>query len=108
MSKAVVVGERHLIQGFSGAGFDIVALDEDSRLHQELVRLSKDLRVGLVLLTESAAAENAQAVEEFRRRSRAVLMLIPTHEGSRHTGFHEIRRAVERSLGIDLLGRERP
>jgi V/A-type H+-transporting ATPase subunit F len=106
MSKAVAIGEKHLIIGFKGVGFEIVPLEDSSRLMQELIALSRGSEVGLVLLTESMADENPKAIEEFRQRSSAILTIIPTHEGSKHSSFQEIRKSVERSIGIDILGKD--
>ncbi len=106
MSKAVAVGEKHLILGFKGVGFEIIPLEDSTRLGQELAALSRDAEVGFVLVTESMANESPQAVREFRQRSSAVLTVIPTHEGSRHVSFEEMRKAVERSMGVDILGKD--
>ena len=106
MSKAVAVGEKHLILGFKGVGFEIVPIDDSTKLMHELNTLSRDPEIGLVLITESMAEDAPRAIEEFRGRSSAVVTIIPTHEGSRHLSFQEVRRSVERSLGIDLLGND--
>ena len=106
MSKAVAVGEKHLILGFKGVGFEIVPIDDSTKLMHELNTLSRDPEIGLVLITESMAQDAPVAIEEFRGRSSAVLTVIPTHEGSKHLSFQEVRRSVERSLGIDLLGKD--
>jgi vacuolar-type H+-ATPase subunit F/Vma7 len=107
MSKAIAVGEKHLILGFKAVGFEIVPLEDSSKLMQELVNLSTDPEIGLVLVTESIAGENPKAIEEFRQRCSAVLTIIPTHEGSKHISFQEMRKAVERSVGIDILGKDK-
>jgi len=106
MSKGVAVGEKHLILGFKGVGFEIVPIDDSTKLMHELNTLSRDPEIGLVLITESMAKDAPGAIEEFRVRSSAVLTIIPTHEGSKHLSFQEVRRSVERSLGIDLLGKD--
>jgi len=106
MSKAVAVGEKHLILGFKGVGFDIVPIDDSEKLMHELNTLSRDPEIGLVLVTESMARDAPKAIDEFRGRSSAVLTIIPTHEGSGHVSFQEMRKSVERSLGIDLLGKD--
>ncbi len=106
MPKAVAVGEKHLILGFKGVGFEIVPIDESGKLMHELNALSRDPEVGLVLVTETMAEEAPEAIEEFRGRSPAVLTIIPTHEGSKHLSFREIRKSVERSMGIDILGKD--
>jgi V/A-type H+/Na+-transporting ATPase subunit F len=106
MPKGVALGQRHHILGFKGVGFEIVAVDDSAGLERELVLLARDPEVALVLLTEDMAVEAPEAVENFRSKSRAVLTVIPTHEGSRHMSFQEIRRSVEKSLGVDILGKE--
>ncbi len=106
MSKAVAVGEKHLILGFKGVGFDLVPVEDSEKLIHALNTLSRDPGTGLVVVTESMAKDAPKAIEEFRERSSAVLTIIPTHEGSRHVNFQEMRKSVERSLGIDLLGKD--
>ncbi len=106
MAKAYAVGERQLILGFKGVGFEVVPVDDPAKLHAELMRLAREKDLALVLLTESIAVGAQEAINEFRERSSAILTIIPTHEGSRHVSFEETRRMVERSLGVDILGKD--
>jgi V/A-type H+-transporting ATPase subunit F len=107
MSKAIALGEKHLIVGFKGAGFEIVPIEESSKLMPALIALTRDPEIGIVFVTESMAEESPQAIMEFRQRSSAMLTVIPTHEGSRHTSFHEIRKSVEKAIGVDILGEDK-
>ncbi|HOF41178.1 MAG TPA: V-type ATP synthase subunit F [Candidatus Hydrogenedentes bacterium] len=104
MSKAVVVGEESLVLGFKGAGFEIVDVPDGEQLLTELNRLARDPAVALVLVTESVAEQAPGALQQFREVSQAILTTIPTHLGSKHLGFKDMRRLVERSIGVDLLG----
>jgi len=106
MVRAVAVGERHLILGFKGVGFEILGCDGADALQHELARLSRDADVALVLVTESMAKESPEAIDAFRERSRAILSIIPTHEGSQHYSFERMRKSVERSIGVDILGKD--
>ncbi|MBI4556821.1 MAG: hypothetical protein HY706_04495 [Candidatus Hydrogenedentes bacterium] len=106
MVRAIAIGERHLILGFKGVGLDVVPVQDGAGLHKELMHLARDSDVGLVLVTESMANEAPQSLRDFREVSGAILTVIPTHEGSRHFGFEEMRKAMERSIGVDLLGKE--
>ena len=106
MPKGVALGQQHHILGFKGVGFEIVAVENSAELEHQLVILARDPEVALVLLTEDMAVEAPEALDNFRLRSSAVLTVIPTHEGSRHVSFQEIRRSVERSLGVDILGKQ--
>ncbi|OPX93449.1 MAG: V-type ATP synthase subunit F [Syntrophorhabdus sp. PtaU1.Bin002] len=106
MAKAAAVGEKHLVLGFKGVGFEIVVVEEADRLPQALALLAADTEVVLILVTESLAEKAPHALEEFREKSPAILTVIPTHEESRHTSFAQMRKAVEHSMGLDLLGKE--
>ena len=106
MFRAVAVGEKNLVLGFKGVGFEIIPVDDNTKLSHELGVLARDPKVGLVLVTESMAKDAPKAIEEFRGRSSAMLTIIPSHEGSGHISFLEMRKSVERSLGVDILGKE--
>ncbi|HOE67581.1 MAG TPA: V-type ATP synthase subunit F [Candidatus Hydrogenedentes bacterium] len=106
MARAIVVGERHLILGFKGVGMEIIPAQDREALHRELMTLARDPDVALVLVTESLAAEAPESIAEFRGASMASLTVIPTHEGSRHVSFEMMRRLVEKSIGVDVLGKD--
>ncbi len=106
MAKACIVGEKHLILGFKGIGFEIVAVSDPKDLAEELFMLSRRNDIGLILVTESIAAEAPGVVEEFRTRSDVILTVVPMYEDSPRTGYNEMRKAIERSMGIDLFKKE--
>ncbi len=105
MARAIAIGESHTILGFKAAGFEIIEIEETSRLPQALLPLARDPNVALVLVTEPIAAEAPGVLEEFREKSPAILTIIPTHQGSTRVGFEQVRKLVERSLGVDILGK---
>jgi len=106
MSKAVIVGERALILGFKGVGFETASAENGEDLGRELARLAREEDISLVLVTESMATEAPEALREFRERSAAILSTIPTHMGSEHIGFKEMKASIEYSIGVDMLGKE--
>jgi len=106
MSRAVVVGEKPLILGFKGVGFEVIHADDGEKLAHELAQLARAPEVSVVLVTESVAAEAPEALHHFRENSKAVLTTIPTHRGSDHLAFDEMKRAIEYSIGVDMLGKE--
>ena len=106
MSKAVAIGERGLILGFKGVGVTVVPVEGAEAFKVELMRAARDPEVALVLVTESAAEAAPDALRDFRAASAAILTTIPTHKGSTHFSFQEMRSAVERSIGVDMLGKD--
>ena len=106
MIKAVAVGEKRFILGFKGVGFEIAVCNDGNELRLALGNLARDGEVALLLVTESLATEAPDALSAFRERSGAILTVIPTHEGSRYTSFQAMKRAIELSIGVDILGKE--
>ncbi|MBM3289867.1 MAG: hypothetical protein FJY92_06915 [Candidatus Hydrogenedentes bacterium] len=106
MLRAVAVGEKQYILGFKGVGFEIVECNDTETLRRELGALSRETDIALALVTESMALEAPDALDTFRERSGAVLTIVPTHEGSKHTSFDRMKKAVELSIGVDILGKE--
>lgn len=59
----------------------------------------------LVLLSEPLAQQMAEQLREIRSRSRAIVLVIPSHRGKAHTSLHEMKALIERSIGVDMIGR---
>lgn len=103
MSKAAVIGERSLVLGFKGAGFEIVHADDARNAARALAALARRPEIGVVLITEALAAEMKEEMKQFREVSAAILTSIPTHLGSRHLSLTEMRKTIEHAVGVDIL-----
>lgn len=106
MSRAYVVGDKAQMLGFKGVGFEVVHADDTESLTRALGQLIRSNDASIVLVSEALAEEGQEALANFRENSSAVLSTIPTHKGSAHLGFAAIRRMVEYSIGVDMLGKE--
>ena len=106
MSRAVAIGERGLILGFKGAGIEVLPAEDTDGFKRVLGQISRQADVALVLVTETMAEAAPEALRDFRETSTAILTTIPTHKGSNHFSFKEMRRAIERSIGVDMLGKD--
>lgn len=106
MLRAVAVGEKQYVLGIKGVGFEIVECNDADSLRRELGALSRETDIAIALVTESMAIEAPDALDTFRERSSAVLTVVPTHEGSKHTSFSQMKKAIELSIGVDILGKE--
>ncbi len=106
MSKAYVVGEKSQMLGFKGVGFEVVHADDTDSLTRALGQLIRSNDASIVLVSETVAEENPEVMANFRENSSAVITTIPTHKGSAHSGMETMRRMVEYSIGVDMLGKE--
>ncbi len=103
MYRIVAVGEKDLILAFRGAGADLEKVTSEAELEEVLTKLSKDSSVALVLVTESIAAEGMEVIRNFRIRTSIPLLVVPSHEGSQHLSILEVKRYIERAVGVDMI-----
>jgi len=106
MARAIALGEKHLVMGFTAAGIEVVPVMDDHDFARQLSIAARDPGVAIVFATEQMAAMAPEAVGHFRQNSRTALLIVPSYEGATRAGFNEVRKIVERSLGVDLLGKE--
>lgn len=103
MFKIAAVGEEELILGFRGIGAELINVDSSKELDDVLERLVSDTTISLIMITETIAKDCMEKITNFRDRSSAIILLIPTHTGSLNLSLEEMRLDVEKAAGIDLL-----
>lgn len=106
MARAIALGDKHLVMGFTAAGIEVVPVADEHEFARQLGLVARDSSVAVVLATEQMAALAPEALAHFREASAAALLIVPGYEGATRAGFAEVRKIVERSLGVDLLGKE--
>lgn len=104
--RMVVLGSDRLIIPLAAVGFEPVRCGSGPELHKALMKLSGRVDVVLVVCGESAAAVTPEAIEEFREKSDAILMVLPDTSEARRLDAEALRVAVEQAAGVDLLGKE--
>ena len=57
----------------------------------------------MIYLTESLAAPLQSDIDRYKDSLTPAIILIPGKEGSQGIGMSNIRRAVERAVGADIL-----
>jgi len=106
MYKAYVIGEKGLIQGFKSAGFEVCHAISPNELQMTFQQIQKEGGASIILITEELAQESREIIQDYRLISNAVITTIPTLKGSQHLGFKELKRQIEYSIGVDMLGKE--
>lgn len=106
MYKAYIIGEKSLIQGFKSVGFEVCHAITPEELKRNLQYIQQEGNAGIILITEELAKECNDIIKDFRLISSAVITTVPTHKGSIHLGFNELRKQTEYSIGVDMLGKE--
>ncbi len=106
MYKVGIIGNRDAVQGFMALGFSVheAATAEDAA--RELHAMAKSGEFGVIFLTERYAMELEEETARYRDLPIPAIVSIPGQEGSLGYGMNNLRHAVERAVGADILFKE--
>ena len=105
MSKVAAVGERDLIIGFKTVGVELTPVKSPAEVGAALTKLSQDASIGLILITETIAEGCLDDITSFREESPVVVLIVPSHLPSKHISMLEMKRDIEKAVGIDMLSK---
>ncbi len=103
MYKIGIIGRRDAVQGFMALGFAVREADSTADAARELHAMAKSQEYGVIFITENFATELEEEMAKYRDLPIPAIVSIPGQEGSMGYGINNLRRAVERAVGADIL-----
>ena len=100
--KIAVLGDRDSVLGFRALGLDTFSANTAEEAKAILHRLAK-ADYAVVYLTEQYAQHMQAELERYKDRLTPAIILIPGKEGSLGIGMANVKKAVERAVGADIL-----
>ena len=104
--KIAMIGDASTVAGFGAGGVVGFAQDLDDQ-EQTLSVISKLVHSGeyaIIFITEGLAEPLFDAIERIETQTVPAIIIVPDQSGTRGIGYERIRHAVERAIGIDMLG----
>ncbi len=108
-----MIGDDSTVRGFAAAGVVGFPATESAEALKTLEGLARSGDYAILFVTESLAESILPEISRMSaiRTGEAAsaipaIVVIPDQGGSRGIGFEKIRGAVEKALGIDILGKE--
>lgn len=104
--KIAMIGDAATVAGFAAGGVQGFAQDADdpARTLSVLTELAQSGEYAIIFITEPLAEPLFDALERLRTGAVPAIIIVPDQSGTRGIGYQRIRHAVERAIGIDLLG----
>lgn len=102
MYKIGVIGERDSVLGFKAVGLDVFPCSQS----EEAKKILRDLAAGdyaIIYITEGLAADMSEDIDRYKDNRLPAIIQIPGKEGPSGTGMDQVRKAVERAVGADIL-----
>lgn len=103
MYKIGIIGKRDAVQGFMALGFSVHEADTAADAARELHAMARSQEFGVIFITENFAMELEEDMARYRDLPVPAVVSVPGQEGSMGYGMNNLRHAVERAVGADIL-----
>ena len=100
--KIAVLGDKDSVLGFKALGLDVYPAETVVEARKTLHTLAKG-DYAVVYLTEQYAAGMEADVARYKDELTPAVILIPGKDGSLGIGMANVKSAVERAVGADIL-----
>lgn len=102
MHKIAVIGDKDSIYGFAALGLEIYPV-EDEKTAAILLRRMINKEYAVIYITEALAAKVQDEIDKYSELSTPAIILIPGVVGNTGMGLYNVKRAVEKAVGSDIL-----
>ena len=106
MYKIGIIGARDSVLGFMALGFSVHEAESAEAAAKKLHMLVKSGEYAVIFLTEDYAAQLEEETNRYKDVPLPAVVSIPGQGGSTGFGMNNIRTAVERAVGADILFKE--
>lgn len=102
--KLAIVGDGESITVFKAAGVATFPAESAEKARELLRRIAKDYAI--IFLTEELSRQLSEFLKRFDEQPYPVVLSIPSKNGSSGYGVEQLKSAMERALGVDILFNE--
>ena len=99
--KIAIIGDGDSITVFRAAGVAAFPAENSAKAKEVLRRIAKDYSI--IFLTEELAKELTVFLKRFDEQPYPVILSVPSKKGSTGYGTEQLKSAMERALGVDIL-----
>lgn len=106
MYKIAVIGDRDSVLGYMALGFATFEAADAPEAGKILHKLAKDESYAVIFIVENYAEQLVAETAKYKDMPLPAVVSIPGRSGSSGFGMNNIRSAVERAVGADILFKE--
>ena len=102
MYKIAVMGDMDSVLGFKALGLEVCPVSTAEEGRKALHHMAKE-NYAIIYMTEQLAAQIPGDIAHYKDSLTPAIILIPGKEGSLGIGMANVKTAVERAVGADIL-----
>lgn len=103
MYKIGIIGDRDSVLGFMALGFAVHEVSNSEEATEKLHALVKSGEYAVIFITEGLAVNIEEDIAKYKDAPLPAITVIPGSSGSTGYGMANIKSAVERAVGADIL-----
>ena len=102
MYRIAEIGDPDSVLGFKALGMEVCPAEDVEQARQAIHRMAKE-NYAILYLTEQLAAQLQPEIARYQDALTPAIILIPGKDGSLGIGMANVKSAVERAVGADIL-----
>ncbi len=102
MYKIAVLGDADSVLGFRALGLEACPVSTPEEGREALHRMARE-NYAIIYMTEQLAAQLSHDIQRYQDSLTPAVILIPGKEGPLGIGMANVKTAVERAVGADIL-----
>lgn len=102
MYKIGVIGDRDSILGFKSVGLDIYTTTEAAEA-RKILRTWAEGEYAIIYITEELVVELEKEIDRYEESKLPAVIPIPNRNGPSGSGLINVKKAVEKAVGADIL-----
>ena len=103
MHKIGIIGDRDSVLGFMALGFAVHEVQGGEEASEKISELVKSGEYAVIFITEDLAVVTEEERAKYKDIPLPAITVIPSSKGSSGYGMANIKNAVERAVGADIL-----
>lgn len=103
MHKIGIIGDRDSVLGFMALGFAVHEVQGGEAAAEKISELVKSGEYAVIFITEDLAVQTEEERAKYKDIPLPAITVIPSSKGSSGYGMANIKNAVERAVGADIL-----
>jgi V/A-type H+-transporting ATPase subunit F len=101
MYKIGVIGDKQSVLGFKAVGLNVFDCSSKEEARSTLKSIVEDYAI--IYITENFYNEIKDTVYEYNEKRLPAIIPIPSMKGTTGIGLQNIKKAVEKAVGADIL-----
>ncbi len=106
MYKIGIIGDRDSVLGFMALGFAVHEVQNEDGAAEKLHSLVRSNEYATIFIVEDLAVKIQDDISKYKDMPLPAITVIPGSKGSTGYGMANIKSAVERAVGTDILFKE--